>query len=506
MRPTVCISDLICRVHLSSSRLSGSVGSGPSAVRFAIRLMAIALPFPRPRRLPAAGGVGEVGLVDLAAAAAADDLEGGEGGVGVEEGEVLGAADDLRAEDARPRRRPVPPAGHVQRQPEQHRQRQPRRHPATDPAANPTAHFRTRSPSLCPCPCPCVELELDLELELELGLVVVELELELDLVELERGVAFLGTKRRSVVREEAGRAAEPEAETEAARFGFIWRILTLAHAPPLSSPPTPLRPHCDFFFPLSDPPPPPPTTMPISPSLALLTFSLSLLLCLLRRLRRRRLSADIGATEVAAVPQPQSGRSLAALSLAPWPLAERRASLSSAIAPPRLRGPRRLLRAPHLLLPLPYDHRRGLLPPDDDALEMEPGARGRRRGRYGEVEGEVLKARERGEEGLEANGVIRGPGVVGVGIGISVVVVGGGVEEVEEGEAGAVGGEGEEGPGAGRRPRRRRLPGQLAALEPAGGYFVAFAVDGEATFVAGDLRSEAYGRAVARSVRVGRHS
>nr|CAD1822889.1 unnamed protein product [Ananas comosus var. bracteatus] len=48
-------------------------------------------------------------------------------------------------------------------------------------------------------------------------------------------------------------------------------------------------------------------------------------------------------------------------------------------------------------------------------------------------------------------------------------------------------------------PRARRLPRQLAAPEPSGGYFVAIAVEGEAALVASDLRGEAYRRAVARS-------
>nr|CAD1825692.1 unnamed protein product [Ananas comosus var. bracteatus] len=43
----------------------------------------------------------------------------------------------------------------------------------------------------------------------------------------------------------------------------------------------------------------------------------------------------------------------------------------------------------------------------------------------------------------------------------------------------------------------------LAAPEPASGYFVSVAVDGEAAIVAGDLRGEAYRRAAARSASHG---
>nr|CAD1844044.1 unnamed protein product [Ananas comosus var. bracteatus] len=44
------------------------------------------------------------------------------------------------------------------------------------------------------------------------------------------------------------RAAKAEAKAEAARFGFIWRMLTLVRTTPHSSPATPPRPRCDFFF------------------------------------------------------------------------------------------------------------------------------------------------------------------------------------------------------------------------------------------------------------------
>nr|CAD1834381.1 unnamed protein product [Ananas comosus var. bracteatus] len=228
-----------------------------------------------------------------------------------------------------------------------------------------------------------------------------------------------------------------EAEAEAARFVLSGASLPSPAHPPPSSPPIPPRLCCNFFFPLSDPPPPPLTMMPISPSLILLALSFSLLLRLLRRLRRRRLSAHIGAAEVAVAPQPRSGVFSGVI--------------AGAVTPHRAFA---RLAACYGPLELSVTTVVASSPADGDALEVEPGG--------------VVNA-------VEA--------------------------KVEEGEAGAVGGEGEEGPGAGRRPHRRQLLGQLEAPKPAGGYFVIVTVVmvGKAAFVAGSLRGEAYRRAAARS-------